>query len=134
MEPFSLSPKGGPIIERTASDDAEELKNLEDDISKLVGQERVRPGSIVIILNTNKNESLLANTRALARYPLESTYNDYDSSAQKLYYTQIDHFKGLEADIVFLLLGPGFPLEAVPKAIYVRGSRAKHLLYVYRRV
>lgn len=133
MECYDMSPLGVPVIERVAHSDLEELEHLTSDIKKLVGPEHVRPGAIVILLNTPKEQSPLGGAKAIAGYPLESTYGRYDPSARQIYYSTIEIFKGLEADIVFLLLGSALDLAACRQAIYVQGSRAKHLLYIYRR-
>jgi hypothetical protein len=75
----------------------------------------------------------LSEVKAIAGYPLESTYERYDPRSKKIYYSQITIFKGLEADVVFLVLDPKLSDEAVAKAVYVQGSRAKLVLYVYRQ-
>jgi hypothetical protein len=67
------------------------------------------------------------------RLKLQSTYGGYDPGASHLYYSTIDIFKGLEADVVFVLLGTRFQGDEAAKAFYVQGSRAKHALYVYQR-
>ncbi len=133
MGSFEKSPPGVPIVERVVRNAVEEQTLLVRDIKQLVGIEQIQPGSIVVLLNSSKEQSSLAETKAIADYPLESTYGRYDPAAKRIYYSSIDIFKGLEADVVFLLLGDGFETSEIPKALYVQGSRAKHLLYVYRR-
>ena len=62
-----------------------------------------------------------------------TTYGRYDHTAKRIFYSTIEIFKGLEADIVFVLLDDHTKAADFPNALYVRGSRAKHALYVYRR-
>lgn len=130
---FERSPSGVPVVERTVRNAVEEQTQLVRDIKHLLGIERIQPGSIVILLNSSKGESSLAGTKAIAGYKLESSYGLFDSRAKCIYYSTIDIFKGLEADVVFVLLGDEVKDIDVPQALYVEGSRAKHVLYVYRR-
>ena len=130
---FDRSPIGVPVVEKTVRNDVEEQTQLVRDIKNLVENNNIKPGAIVIILNSSKEESCLAGTKAIGRFPLVSTYGRYDPSAKQIYYTTIEIFKGLEADVVLLVFGPNLSVQEQAKALYVQGSRAKHLLYVYRR-
>lgn len=130
---YEKSPEGVPVIEKTVKNEVEEQTQIIRDIKNLIGNDNIRPGAIVIMLNSSKDESSLAGTKAIAGFPLVSTYGRYDPSAKQIYYTTIEIFKGLEADVVLLVLGPNLSLQEQAKALYVQGSRAKHLLYVYRR-
>jgi len=130
---FERSPSGVPVVERTVRDAVEEQTQLVRDIKNLVGIEQVQPGSIVVLLNSPKAESSIAETKTIAGYELVSTYGRFDPRAKNIYYSTIEIFKGLEASVVFVLLGRRFEDTEVSKALYIEGSRAKHLLYVFRR-
>jgi hypothetical protein len=133
MGVFERSPTGTPVVERVVRNAVDEQTQLVRDIKHLMGNEGVPPGAIVVLLNSSKGDSSLANTKSIGGYPLESTYGKYDPTARCIYYSTIDIFKGLEADVVFVVLGDSVPPADVPKALYVEGSRAKHVLYVYTR-
>lgn len=133
MTSFEHSPEGIPIVEREVTNSVDEQTQLVRDIKHLVGSEQIAPGGIVILLNVPKSESCLADTKTIASSPLESTYAGYDPNAKKIYYSTIDIFKGLEADVVFVVLSDRLAEDQIAKAIYVQGSRAKHALYIYRR-
>ena len=133
MRCFDRSPAGSPVVERAVHCDLEEQTQIVRDVKELIGNERIKPGAIVILLNFSKEESCLANTKAIAGYPLVSTYGRYDPHAKQIHYSSIEIFKGLEADVVLLVQGKKRSSEEEAKALYVQGSRAKHLLYVYRR-
>ena len=45
-------------------------------------------------------------------------------------YTTINTFKGLEADIVFIVDADKIPTEQKHEKLYTEASRAKHKLYV----
>ena len=130
---FEKSPVGVPVVEQTVKNDVEEQTQIVRDIKHMVGNDKIKPGAIVVLLNSSKEESCLADTKAICGYPLVSTYGGYDPDARKIHYATIEIFKGLEADVVLLVLGNTISSEAQAKALYVQGSRARHLLYVYRR-
>jgi hypothetical protein len=132
MVSHERSPQGAPVRERTVRDEADELKAITEDVKALTGKEGIKPGSIVILIHSDKEESCLRATTEIAGFKLQSTYTGYDPHARHLYYSTIDIFKGLEADVVLLCLGEIASAD-VPRALYVRGSRAKHLLHIYRR-
>jgi hypothetical protein len=56
----------------------------------MVGNERIKPGSIVILLNSLKEHSCLAGTKRIAGYPLVSTYSRYDPRLEQIYYSTIE--------------------------------------------
>lgn len=130
---FERSPVGVPVVERTVKNAIEEQTQIVRDIKHLIGNDRIQPGSIVILLNSEKEQSSLADTKAIAGFPLVSTYGRYDVRARQIYYSTIEIFKGLEADVVLLVLGDKAPPKEFSKTLYVQGSRARHLLYIYQR-
>jgi superfamily I DNA and RNA helicase len=133
MVSFEKSPGGVPIVEQVVRNDIEEQTQLVRDIKHLIANEQIQPGDIVVLLNSEKDKSSLADTKAIAGFPLVSTYARYDTTAKRIHYSTIEIFKGLEADVIFVLLGDGIPAADIPNALYVQGSRAKHALYIYRR-
>ena len=130
MVSFERSPQGAPVRERAVVNEGDELKKITEDVKALTSKEGIKPGSIVI--NAPKEESCLRGVTEIAGFKLQSTYAGHDPNARHLYYSTIDIFKGLETDVVLLSLGEIASAD-LPRALYVRGSRAKHLLYVYSR-
>jgi len=133
MTHFEASPVGTPIIERTTKNDVDEQTQIVRDVKYLTNTDKIPPGSIVILLNSDKSDSCLKETKSIAGFPLQSTYERYDPKARVVYYSTIDIFKGLEADVVLVSLGSKLTAGDLPNALYVQGSRAKHVLYIYRR-
>jgi hypothetical protein len=133
MTCFERSPVGAPIVERHVKNGTEQQTQLVRDIKDLLTAQGVTPGQIVILLDSSKAESFLANTYKIAGFELESTYTDYNPKAKKIFYSTINIFKGLEADVVFVILDRQLADDDLAKALYVRASRAKHLLYIYER-
>jgi hypothetical protein len=132
MSPFEKSPLGVAVVERTVKNEIEAQTQIVRDVKNLIGNEEIKPGSIVILLDSAKEDSCLAQTKAIAGYPLVSTYGHYDTHAEQIYYSTIEIFKGLEADIVLLVLAKDLSSRELANALYVQGSRAKHLLHIYR--
>src|SRR5262249_34672048 len=120
-------------IERATTDERDELLQVTSDIKRLTGTERVTPGLIVILIGGPKEESFLRHQVRIGEYELRSTFTRYDPAARCIYYSTIEIFKGLESDVILLVLGNQMDSAEIPKALYIQGSRAKHLLYVYRR-
>ena len=133
MDCFEKSPVGVPVIERVVKNDVDQQTQLVRDIKHLIDIEDIKPGAIVILLHSAKEKSCIADTKAIAGYPLASTYGGYDPRTKKIWYSTIEIFKGLETDVIFLLVEDNLSLEERAKVLYVQGSRAKHLLYVYRK-
>lgn len=50
---------------------------------------------------------------------------------RSIQFTTINMFKGLEADIVFVVACEEHEGEAISEILYAQGSRARTLLYVY---
>jgi hypothetical protein len=132
MISFERSPPGAPVCERVVMNETDELKRITEDVKTLTVKERIKPGSIVILIGNAKEESCLRGVTDIAGFKVQSTFSGYEPNARHLYYSTIDIFKGLEADVVLLCLGDMASAD-VPCALYVRGSRAKHLLHIYRR-
>ncbi len=131
MSSFDRSPVGAQVIVRRVSDEGDELKQITTDVHHLTTKEKISAGAIVILVTPSKEESFLRNVTKIDRFELASTYELYDSNSNKLHYSTIEVFKGLEADVVLLSLRNVEPSK-IPQALYVQGSRAKHLLYIYR--
>src|SRR5206468_3003962 len=123
MNSFEKSPAGVPVVLRKFKNEIDAQTQIVRDIKNLIGNEEISPGSIVILLNSTKEESCLAHTKAVTGFPLVSTYGQYDPLAKRIYYATIEIFKGLEADVVLLVLGKGLSPEERSKSIYVQGSR-----------
>ncbi|MGI9064880.1 MAG: hypothetical protein ACR2HX_00520 [Pyrinomonadaceae bacterium] len=58
---------------------------------------------------------------------------DYQENSRDIQYATINVFKGLEADVIFMIDTDALSKEQMPTALYIQGSRARNLLYVYSR-
>lgn len=130
--------QGRPIKSRIQSDvpvrmhpwkDADEQKRgIEKEIGRLVSQ-GVAPRNIMILSPYTRAKSVLAGNHKIKEWPL----HDYSRDAHEagVQFATIRSFKGLEADIVFLIdIKEGSRACTVPD-VYVGASRARALLHVF---
>lgn len=106
---------------------AEEKKLIERELGRLVSQ-GIQPKRIVILSPHIKDKSSLAGMEKLKEWSI-GALSDTRSNAVR--FSTIRSFKGLEADIVFLIGIKAGSQACTPTDIYVGGSRAKFLLYVF---
>ena len=131
MTCFQGSPLGVPIRERQTTGPEDELRQITRDVQDLVGKNKILPGRIVILIDSEKSQSCLRDIDDVGGIPLRSTYDRFDPDARNLYYSTIEIFKGLEAEVVLLVAGRPGKDSLEKRSHYVRASRARLLLYVY---
>jgi superfamily I DNA/RNA helicase len=98
----------------------EEKKQVGDEIGRLVSQ-GIQPRKIVILSPHIKEKSSFAGVDKLKEWKLGETIR----------FETIRSFKGLEADIVFLTGIRAGSKVCTDADVYVGGSRARFLLYVF---
>lgn len=105
----------------------EEKSLIKDEIGRLVSQ-GVSPYRITILSPNKKEKSCLAGADKIGQWSLTSFAEPKPGA---ITFATIRSFKGLEADIVFLIGLKNDPLVCGPMDIYVGASRARFLLYVF---
>ena len=130
MTPFTSSPQGEEVCERRVRNREQAKELFIEDVKTLLKQ-GVSPGQIIVLLNETKRESCLADVTSIESTKLESLGRYYDDNSSSIRFTTINVFKGLEADVVFLFVHNETLKEKLSKALYVQGSRARVILYVY---
>jgi hypothetical protein len=100
---------------------------------KILLDEKITPGKIVILLNSPKEESFLGTDDKLCGKELISVKAGYDETNENcIYYSNTDEFSGMDAEVIMISLGPSLKeKEQIAKAIYDQGSRARLRLYIY---
>jgi len=97
----------------------------------LVRDQGISPDRIVLMLNSYKEESCLAGVKQIGGYPIAPVDNDTGRlSPGAVNYTRIRTFKGLEADVVFVLDTHKMAVGDY-KSAYTQASRARVLLGVF---
>ncbi|KKM08721.1 hypothetical protein SY88_21605 [Clostridiales bacterium PH28_bin88] len=116
---------GMPVSYFSWETPAEEKRLIEREIGRLVSQ-GIQPKRIVILSPNIKEKSSLAGVNKIKDW---SVGGINDSNCIR--FATIRSFKGLEADIVFLIGLKKGSLACSDADIYVGGSRARFLLYIF---
>lgn len=126
--PLKSQLKGGMRVEHFSWETpAEEKRLIERELGRLVSQ-GIQPKRVVILSPNVKEKSCLAGSDRIKEWPLVGLGDGHPNGVR---FATIRSFKGLEADIVFLIgLKKGSP-ACTEADIYVGGSRACFLLYVF---
>lgn len=129
MVAMENSPEGSEVVIKKFKDNEEQIKFLDQEIYNLINKHKVLPGDIMIITNNVDNVSSLRGITLLGGVPLKSTYDrDFGKNKDYVFHTVINVFKGLEAEVVFLIDTQN--VFADSNAFYTQASRAKNKLYV----
>ncbi len=131
MAPMEGTPDGQPITNINYSNNEEQISELDNQIKRLI-EKGIRPNQIIILTNNSDDGSSLKGIKKLGDKKLISTYDreygrDFDCIAQ----TTINVFKGLEADIIFILDAQNIHHKNI---FYTQASRAKQLLYIFTQI
>lgn len=116
---------GLPVVTTVWQDSNAERRGIEKEIGRLVSQ-GLRPERILILSPHRRESSSLAGMTKLKDWPLVELID----KKHGIQFSTIRAFKGLEADVVFLI-GLRESKACTPADVYVGASRAKFLLYVF---
>jgi len=130
IETFDDSPKGEAVVIKSFKNQTEQQKYLLDEIKSLTIEQGISAEQILVLLNTGKAESCLAATTKAGKLEIKALDNKGRFQKGAINYTTINTFKGLEADIVFIVDVNEIPLKQKHEKLYTEASRAKHKLYV----
>lgn len=124
------TPEGDEVRQVYYKNDVEQLNLIKDTWLHLVEKEGISPDRIVLMFNSLKKDSCIGSTRKLGKYPIEAVDRHGRMNPKAVNYTTINTFKGLEADVVFIIdtdkvENPDY------KVLYTQASRAKYLLYIF---
>lgn len=119
-------------VEQDFSDRESAREYVEETVASLLEEHQLNRSMITILSNLSYNRSLLAETEIVADYRLEPEILTHSKGIR---FRTISQFKGLESEVVILLLD--YSSEAEKKhhsisdeLIYVGCTRAKYILYV----
>lgn len=120
-------PKGEPVVIVNYKNDIDQQTKILNEIKDLI-QNGVPPEHILVLLNTDFNVSCLSQTQRIDKWPLQRLSENGILNKNAINYTHISTFKGLEANIIFIIDTDKVSFDE--KVLYTQASRAKHLLYV----
>jgi len=122
-------PEGKDVVERSFKSSTELQTEFVSEVKRLIKEEKISPNQIVVLLNTEKENSSISNTQSIGNIPLKPMSDNGVLRDDSVSYTYISRYKGLEADVVFIL--DAQKVASAPKTLYTQASRAKHLLYIF---
>jgi hypothetical protein len=126
---FEKTPIGSEVAIKSFNGKSEKLKFLQDEISTLIGKENIIPEQILILLNSKEAESSISELDSIGKLSLKALDNKARFQKNTINFTTINTFKGLEADIVFILDSHLIDAKNKPEKLYTEASRARHKLY-----
>lgn len=130
MVGFENSPSGQPVVIKQLPSQNVETDTIKNDVETFL-KEGVDPGKIVILINGPLAESAVSSLQKIGRYPVEWMGRTYRPDAPLIQVTNIQNFKGLEADVI-LVTGIGKQeTTKVPEMLYTQASRARLLLTIH---
>ena len=125
------TPEGEPVRFYTYRNDIDQARIVKDEWLRMVREEGISPAQIVILLNTQLAQSCLSGTKSFGKYPIAMISKDTgQTSADHVNVATIRNFKGLEADVVFILDTDKMEKED-KRVLYTQASRARLWLGVF---
>jgi superfamily I DNA and RNA helicase len=127
MLPMDFTPEGSPIKYMSVNSKEEQIKQIDQHITLLINQ-HIKPNQIILLTNNDDTGSSLKGVKTLGGKRLISTYDrEFGRDENCIAQTTINVFKGMEADVVFILDAQNIDED---NQLYTQASRAKQLLYV----
>lgn len=130
IKSFVNAPIGEEVIVKSFKNQIEEQKYLLDEIKSLTKNHSIESNQILILLNSAKADSCIQDTLKAGVFPFQSVDNKGRLQKDTINYTTINTYKGLEADIVFVLDIHLILEENKLEKLYTEASRARHKLYL----
>ena len=130
IQSFENSPNGDEIILKEFKNQTEQQKYLLDEIKSLTREHEIGTEQILVMLNSSKAGSCLADTTKAGKLSIKSLDRNGRMQRDSINYTNINTYKGLEADIVFIVDAHLIPEEKKLENLYTEASRARFKLYV----
>lgn len=130
IKTFPNSPEGEAIVIKSFTNQIEQQKYILDEIKSLIREQGISSDQILILINSPKAESCLGDTTKVGKLNIKALDNKGRFQKNTIHYTTINSFKGLEADIVFVIDADKIPSDQKREKLYTQASRAKHKLYV----
>lgn len=129
IKAFPSSPEGTEVQKNQFNSPKEQQKFLKTEIFKLIHDQKIEPRQILILLNSSKEDSSISDLKEIGGLPLKSVDNKGRLQNDAMNYSGIKTFKGLEADVVFILDLHLLDRNIYLKTLYTEASRAKHKIF-----
>jgi Cdc6-like AAA superfamily ATPase len=132
IKSFEKTPQGEEIIYKEFKNQIEEQKYLLDEIKSLTKEHEISTDQILVLLNSEKADSCLSTTTKAGSLPIVSLDRSGRMERNSINYTTINTFKGLEADIVFIIDADKIQEKQKLEKLYTEASRARFKLYLLK--
>ena len=130
IKSFKHAPEGENIIIENFENQTDQQKYLLDTIKSLTREQGIAAEQILILINSSKTDSCISGTTKAGRLKIEAVGRNGSLNRGSINYSTINTFKGLEADIVFILDTHLIAEANKTEMLYTQASRAKHKLYL----
>tara|TARA_R110001599_G_scaffold263053_1_gene463643 strand:- start:4088 stop:5788 length:1701 start_codon:yes stop_codon:yes gene_type:complete len=129
-----MAPQGSKVEFAINPSDKMLAQVIEAKLKDLLLEQGLEPNQIAILTPFKKQHTCIANLDKINKILINDDIDSWRAGLSVLM-TTIRSFKGLEADVVLLLLDspPGENVLFTKADYYVACSRAKHLLFVYSK-
>jgi superfamily I DNA/RNA helicase len=129
IKSFGSAPFGEAIVNKEFSNLIELQKYLIEEVKELIQNQNLDSSQILFMLNTPKEESCISSLTKIGNMKMEAVDNKGRLQSNCINYTTINQFKGLEADVVFILDANKILNKKLEK-LYTEASRARFKLYI----
>lgn len=127
---FEDSPLGSEVVEVVFNSAEDTRDYLDQELKTLFKVGGLDSSQVLLLLNQKKSDSCLKDASVLGGFALVALDNKGRFRHDVIHYSNISTFKGLEADVVFLV---GVSQDVSIAQLYTQVSRCRHHLYVLKR-
>ena len=96
---FQHSPEGEDVKIKSFKDEKDQVLEINNIVSKLVEKEKVNINSITILTAKSTKKSILWSNRYKLNFNISTKRGEKD----KIFFSSINRFKGLDSDIIILM-------------------------------
>ena len=122
---FIHSPEGEDVKIKSFKNEKDQILEINDIVSKLLEKEKVNINSITILTTKSTKKSILWSQRYKLNFNISTKRGEKD----KIFFSSIKRFKGLDSDIV-ILMDVNDSISELD--LYTGTSRAKHKLFLLK--
>ena len=121
-------PSGDKIIKLEFNNPLELSNGVKKHIKDLVNKENINSKNILIMLNSKKKDSSIANLNKIGKLEISGLARSSKIKNDHIHFTTINVFKGLEVDVLFIIDAQNINNG---KLLYTQISRARKMCYIF---
>lgn len=124
-------PNGDDVEIYSAKNSIDLQTKLVSEIKDLTGNHGIDNDQILILINSDKSSSSISNLKRIGKFDIKALDNKARVQRGSIAYSNINLFKGLEWDVVFVIDTHLIEPDKLKAMLYTQASRACHKLYIY---